>query len=1122
MKSKRPAQPVISQNSSLWYKDAVLYELRIRTFYDSNGDGVGDFRGLTEKLDYLTALGSHAPWALPSYPSPMRDDGYDISDYTNIDPSYGTLQDFRTFLDEAHRRGIRVITELVLNHTSDQHPWFQRARLAQRGSKWRDFYVWSDTVEKYGDARIIFKDFEVSNWTWDPVAQSYFWHRFYSHQPDLNYDSPEVRRAMIQVVDFWLGMGVDGLRLDAVPYLYEREGTNCENLPETHAYLKELRRHVDENYPNRMLLAEANQWPEDAVAYFGNGDACQMAFHFPIMPRLFMGLQMEDRFPVIDILQQTPPIPNECQWAVFLRNHDELTLEMVTDSERDYMHRVYAREHRARINLGIRRRLAPLLGNHRRKIELLNSLLFSMPGTPVLYYGDEIGMGDNIYLGDRNGVRTPMQWSPDRNGGFSTANPQKLILPVIIDPEYHYETVNVETQFNNPNSLLWWTKRLIALRKRHQAFGRGSLEFLPADNRKVLVFLRTYGEERILVVCNLSRFVQAVEVDLSAFKGMVPLELFGQTRFPRIGDLPYFFTIGPHGFYWFSLQPAAAAAIRTAPPGLDQRCVETCGTWEELVASSSPPDSLVESLQAFLGSRRWYAGRHRVARSLRVARSIPIPYGVDRAYLLFLLVEYQEHEPETYLVPVAFRERAAAEHHQDILDSGIAWVSGPSQSEGLLYDAVADPIFRSALLESIATRRRVRAGEAEIVPYPAPKFRRALLTSEKLDPVLPRADQRNTTIIYGRKLILKLIRRFEDGINPELEIGRYFAEYKGPPRNGQPSNAGFSHVPAWAGAIEFREPGADPRTLGVLQEHVDHEGSGWSYMIDQLDHFFERALASGIAADRVPRAPPPWDGAEIPAQADELIGHSLEMVRLLGRRTAQVHLALAAGTEPEFLPESITPFYQRGLYQSMRVIAVTTFQALRARGVDVPPEAAHKLEQVLASEAAVHEIFRRVLSIRIEGQRIRCHGDYHLGQVLFTGKDFVLIDFEGVPSRPVSERRFKRSPLRDVSSMLSSFRFAAHFALRSPKRQQALFQAHGATLELWADYWRGWTRAAFLRSYLETAEAGSFLTKNPEERRILIKAYGLEKDLHDLGHDLLEKPIWVEARLDGILELARS
>ncbi|TFG93406.1 MAG: maltose alpha-D-glucosyltransferase, partial [Myxococcales bacterium] len=590
----------------LWYRDAVFYQLRIPSFYDSDGDGVGDLRGLIEKLDYLADLGVTTLWVLPFYPSPLRDDGYDIADYTAVHPSYGTLRDFRTLLREAHRRGLRIVTELVINHTSDQHPWFQRARRASPGSRAREFYVWSDRADRYAEARIIFKDFETSNWTWDPVANAYYWHRFYSHQPDLNFDHPDVRKAVLRALDFWLRMGVDGLRLDAIPYLVEREGTSCENLPETHAFLRELRSHVDSRYPGRMLLAEANQWPEDAVAYFGKGDECHMAFHFPLMPRLFMSLQMEQSYPILDILAQTPAIPEGCQWAMFLRNHDELTLEMVTDEERDYMWRTYARDPRARINLGIRRRLAPLLGGSRRKIELMNALLLSLPGTPILYYGDEIGMGDNIFLGDRNGVRTPMQWSPDRNAGFSRTNAQRLFLPAVVDPEYHYEAVNVETQAANPSSLLWWTKRILALRRQHAAFGRGALEVLTPRNQRVLAFLRTLGDDVVLVVANLSRFSQYVELDLSRFEGCGVVELMGTVPFPRVGRAPYLLTLGPHAFQWFALRPehAEVGAVREPPE------LRVEGSWSQVLAGAARRE-LERALPDFLTQRRWFRAKAR-------------------------------------------------------------------------------------------------------------------------------------------------------------------------------------------------------------------------------------------------------------------------------------------------------------------------------------------------------------------------------------------------------------------------------------------------------------------------------------------------------------------------------
>ncbi|MDQ6608347.1 MAG: maltose alpha-D-glucosyltransferase, partial [Bacteroidota bacterium] len=517
-----------------WYKDAVIYELHIKAFFDSNGDGVGDFGGLLQKLDYLQELGITTIWVLPFYPSPLRDDGYDIADYYSINANYGTMEQFQQFLQEAHKRNLKVVTELVINHTSDQHPWFQRARRAPKGSPEREYYVWSDDPAKYKDVRIIFTDYEASNWTWDPVAQQYYWHRFFHHQPDLHYDSPKVQEEIFKIIDYWCAMGVDGFRLDAVPYLYEREGTNGENLPETHTFLKSLRKHIDDYYPTTCLLAEANMWPEDSASYFGNGDECHMNYHFPVMPRMFMALQREDRYPITDIFDQTPAIPATCQWAIFLRNHDELTLEMVTDEERDYMYKAYAKDPKAKINLGIRHRLAPLMENDRRRIELMNSLLFSLPGTPVIYYGDKIGMGDNFYLGDRDGVRTPMQWSPDRNAGFSNTNPQRLYLPVILDPQYHYESVNVETQRSNTSSLFWFMKRIINMRKKYKAFSRGDMKFIHVDNSKILAFSRTYEDETLLVVVNLSKYPQPAEIDLKEFKGYTPVEMFSKNPFPAI------------------------------------------------------------------------------------------------------------------------------------------------------------------------------------------------------------------------------------------------------------------------------------------------------------------------------------------------------------------------------------------------------------------------------------------------------------------------------------------------------------------------------------------------------------------------------------------------------------
>jgi len=540
----------------LWYKDAVIYETHVKAFYDANGDGIGDLRGLVEKLDYLQELGITCLWILPFFPSPLKDDGYDISDYRSIHPDYGTVEDFQQLVAAAHARRIRVLVELVVNHTSDQHPWFQAARRAPRGSSQRGFYVWSDTDQLYRDARIIFTDTEKSNWTWDPEAQQYYWHRFFSHQPDLNYDNPVVLGELLDVLRFWGELGVDGFRLDAVPYLVERDGTNCENLAETHAVIRRIRHFVDEHFPGRLLLAEANQWPADVRPYFGEGDECHMAFHFPLMPRIFMALRLEDVEPIVEIMGRTPAIPESCQWALFLRNHDELTLEMVTADERDYMYLAYSQDPRMKLNVGIRRRLAPLVDNSRRRIELLHSLLFSFPGTPIVYYGDEIGMGDNIYLHDRNGVRTPMQWSPDRNAGFSRADPGRLYSAPISDPVYGYQAVNVEAQQRDPSSLLHWMRNAIALRKLFRAFGRGTMEFLPVKNRKVLAYVRRLDEDVLLCVANVSRFAQPAELDLSAFEGYVPVEMLGYTEFPRVGKLPYFLTLAPYGYYWFELRRA--------------------------------------------------------------------------------------------------------------------------------------------------------------------------------------------------------------------------------------------------------------------------------------------------------------------------------------------------------------------------------------------------------------------------------------------------------------------------------------------------------------------------------------------------------------------------------------
>ncbi len=1108
----KTVEPILLTEDPLWYKDAIIYELHVRAAFDSDGDGIGDFKGLSQKLDYIHDLGVTALWLLPFYPSPLRDDGYGIATYMDVHPDYGTLLDFRRFLRAAHRRGIRVITELVLNHTSDQHPWFQRSRRAPAGSKWRDFYVWSDTPEKYEQTRIIFKDFEHSNWSWDPVAGAYYWHRFYGHQPDLNFDSPHVRRAMLRVLDFWLDMGVDGLRLDAVPYLYEREGTNCENLPETHAYLKRLRRHVDQNYKNRVLLAEANQWPEDAAEYFGKGDEATMAFHFPVMPRLFMAIRQEDRFPIIDILQQTPEIPETAQWALFLRNHDELTLEMVTDEDRDYMYRMYADEPRARINLGIRHRLGPLLSSDRRQIELMNGLLFSLPGTPVLYYGDEIGMGDNIYLGDRNGVRTPMQWSSDRNAGFSRANPQRLYLPVIIDPEYHYEAVNVEAQQNNPRSLLWWVKRLIALRKQHQAFGRGGIEFLYPDNRKVLAFVRGWEDERILVIANLSRFVQHVTMDLSQFAGVTPVELFGRTPFPEIPhEGGYVFTLGPHSFYWLALRAPRPHADTAAGAPAELPNLTVRGTWAAVFEGKERAE-LERVLIEALRNRRWFRSKARSIMSVTIEETIPVPTeGQNEVVLILARFDCTDGEPETYVLPLAYT--LDTEHTRERVGSSVIAAltvrrRGSDDSEGLLFDAFGEVSLSNALLDVVARRRRVKGSEGSLVVVRTRAFKALRGTQEIRLPSLLRGEQSNSSVVYDDRLVMKLFRRIEPGLNPDLELGRFLTE-----------QTDFTSIAPLAGSLEYRKGRQEPVTVAVLQAFVPNEGDAWSYTLDVLERYFERILTTegdGLQTASQPRPLIELAYEPLPELARDLLAGYLESAELLGQRTAELHAALASGQEdPDFTPEPFTVHYQRSLFQSVRAMVRQSFEVLDRRR-RVLSEDDHSLAAlVLNEESTLVDQLRRALEEPLGAMRTRVHGDYHLGQVLQAGREFVIIDFEGEPARPLSQRRMKRSPFVDVAGMIRSFNYAAMTALH----QGTARPEDVPRLRPWARSWYRWVSAAFLRAYLDTAQDGRWIPQRREAIDHLLHILLVEKAAYELRYELNNRPDWVGVPLRGIQEL---
>lgn len=1054
------------KDDSLWFKDAVVYELHVRSFADSSGDGIGDFQGLRERLPYLEALGVTAIWLLPFYPSPLRDDGYDIADYYAVNSDYGKLADFEAFLAEAHQRGLRVITELVINHTSEQHPWFQRARRAEPESTERDFYVWSDSPQRYEEARIIFKDFETSNWAWDPVAKAYYWHRFYSHQPDLNFDNPAVRAAVLEVMDFWLGLGVDGVRLDAVPYLFEREGTSCENLPETHEFLREMRRHVDEKFPGRMLLAEANQWPEDAVAYFGQGDECHMEFHFPLMPRLFMSLQMEDRFPLIDILEQTPAIPETCQWAIFLRNHDELTLEMVTDEERDYMVRIYAEDARARINLGIRRRLAPLLGNNRRKIELINALLLSLPGTPILYYGDEIGMGDNFYLGDRHGVRTPMQWSADRNAGFSRANPQQLFLPVIIDPEFHYEAVNADVQEKNLSSLLWWTRRILGIRQQHPAFARGTMEFLPSDNAKVLTFLRQFEDETLLVVANLSRFSQGVLLDLSRFEGWQPEELFGNTRLPAIGNTSSLFTVGPNGFYWLSLRAQAgspATSISETP------VIHLKSEWT--------PDLLRhlerKVLPAYMRRCRWFGGKQQALREVRVVEAFD-PGDAAPTRILLIEVTFAEGAPASHILPLAIAPPDAGEPGAN---SAVARFA----DDAVLWDALYLPSERARILSLIDGGGIWKSGSSRLTGM------RREATGDGPSRLLG-GEQSNSSVVFDDRLILKFFRRYEDGAHPDADILRALA------------TTGFSNVPSYLGEIRLQR-GRREGVAALLTGFVPNQGDGWTFALDSLGRFFERVLE--VPSDADPRAAAP----------EVLGGNFPERMRQLGERTGELHRALESLTQPDFAPEPFTGLYRRSLYQSLRGLAKRTELDLRRRLGTLEETVRVEAEDYLSQCGRVEEFYRQLPARRIPASKIRIHGDYHLGQVLNTGRDFVILDFEGEPRRSLGERLLKRSALVDVAGMIRSFDYAVQAAAEVQRKEDR------PRLEPWLALWRDHVTRAFLDGYLTAAGPAGFLPGAPSDFEFLLRLFLMDKAIYEVGYEMSYRPVFLPIPLRAVRRL---
>jgi maltose alpha-D-glucosyltransferase/alpha-amylase len=1221
---KERVKKLASSIDPLWYKDAIIYELHVRAFADSNGDGIGDFPGLVSRLDYLQDLGVTCIWLLPFFPSPLRDDGYDIANYVDVNPSYGTLNDFKLFLDAAHQRNMQVMIELVINHTSDRHPWFKDARLAPPGSPTRNMYVWSSSDQLYKDARIIFTDSEKSNWTWDETAKAFYWHRFFFHQPDLNFDNPLVIDEVLKAMRFWLDMGVDALRMDAIPYLVERDGTSCENLPETHSVIKIIRAAIDADYGNRLILAEANQWPADVRPYFGDGDECHMAFHFPLMPRIYMALRQEDRLPITDIMAQTPPIPDNCQWGLFLRNHDELTLEMVTNDERDYMYFAYSADPRMRVNVGIRRRLAPLVDNNRRRIELLNSLLLSFPGTPILYYGDEIGMGDNIYLGDRNGVRTPMQWNSDRNAGFSRCDPARLYFPVVMDPIYGYQVINVEAQLSDQSSLLHWTRNMIALRKLFQVFGRGTLRFLNPTNRKILVYLRDLdrgdgSHEIVLCVANLSRFAQPVSLDLSEYAGQEPVEMLGYVPFPIITKDPYALSLAPYSFLWLELQPASIA--HNVPDTPEQEMVPAA------LESAVAPDLLVKDWSGFLAAtgarvleselpvwlprQRWFGAKVHKIRSAKLLDWVELPIATTETNaippaILYFEVTYEEHVSDIYQIPLALSTAADAEEiatrHAESVVATISTRIGP----GLLHDATVREDFRQGLLAVIeknstlalstantgnasafvltasasdvapqhagqiliatefdsANLQRVgptpitaQPGDAAAPPRsespvghagatqqprespyagdPAPSAGRLDARSSAAFNSIPAAqrllsrvgtvEQSNTSILYGDKLILKLFRRIQSGENPDVQIGRFLTEA-----------AHFSPIAPFLGEISITQPNREKTTVAMLQGLVGNHGDGWQWFLDQLSSFF--AAVASLPAP--PQTPAPSFLNQLVPSGDLLLhaGSSLETAALLGRRTAEMHLALSTPTaDAAFAAE---PFRADDLARdASRIEAqiVTTLEALKIKLPSLIDTIADQAALLLSRRVDLIAQAHAIAISAASGQRIRIHGDYHLGQTLRTGTgpsrpekdaatltptelgDFVLLDFEGEPARPLAERCEKQSPLKDVAGMMRSLSYAAHTGL-----DQFLNRRSGADanrLNAWATFWQNAATSEFLRAYRQTISINSDLLPAAEQSQRLLCAYLLEKALYELLYELNNRPLWLSIPLAGILSL---
>ncbi len=1077
----------------LWYKDAIIYQLHLKSFFDADNDGIGDFKGLIEKLDYISELGVTAIWMLPFYPSPRRDDGYDIADYRGVHPDYGTLADVRRFIEAAHERNIRVITELVINHTSDQHPWFQRARAAPPGSPEREFYVWSDDDDKYGGTRVIFLDTEKSNWTWDDEAKAYFWHRFYSHQPDLNFDNPAVLDEVLSVMRFWLDMGIDGLRLDAVPYLVEREGTNNENLSETHDILKLIRAELDRHAPGRMLLAEANQWPEDAQQYFGDGDECHMSFHFPLMPRMYMAIAREDRFPITDIMRQTPAIPANCQWAVFLRNHDELTLEMVTSAERDYLWETYASDRRARINLGIRRRLAPLLERDRRRIELMNGLLLSMPGTPVIYYGDELGMGDNIHLGDRDGVRTPMQWSVDRNGGFSRADPAALVLPPIMDPIYGFPAVNVESQARDQHSLLNWMRTMLAVRRQHRAFGRGTQRFLYPGNRRILAYLREHadeqGEEVLLCVSNLSRTAQAVELDLSAFSGRTPIDIVGGNAFPPIGQLSYLLTLPAYAFYWFSLVPEAAMPSRGGQVPTPLPEYATIVLRHDISEVLQPTGRAIlerEVLPAYLQKRRWFASKGEKLSGVRLAYAVKLGEGLRASLLTEVDAEIGDRV-ESYTLPLGIcrDDQASGPLAQQLAVTRVRRAA----EVGYLTDGFALDAFTRNVIDAMRAERRLNFAGGRL-EFSKTSLLDELGVADEFEIRRLSAEQSNSSLIADDKLVLKIVRKVLAGRHPEAEMTGYLTA------------RGFANIAPLLGEVVRLDDAGVQHTLMLAQGFVRNQGDAWEWTLDYLKR---------VSAD--------ISGSDDASAFEDALSGYLSLATAIGKRLAEMHEVLAGETEdPAFAPEPAD------------AVAVNAWAEGVVEQIDLAVQACQRVTdwQDEATQALATDFMARADDLRAVAWRLsaaasglatqtRVHGDFHLGQVLVTPGDATLIDFEGEPAKTMAQRRAKSSPLRDVAGLLRSFDYAAASALagRVPVSGQAV-ERQVNLVELF----RQTAGRAFWEAYRSVLHAAPKPWVEKQAEQTLLDLFLLEKAAYEVRYEAANRPAWIGIPLAGLARVS--